>query len=67
VDSDGDAFVGETVLGPTDGTWTFLEGSGKWKGIKGSGKFVPITSAKPVVPGTTQGCARATGKYEIAK
>jgi hypothetical protein len=67
VDSDGDAVVGETVLSPTDGTWTFLEGTGKWKGIKGGGKFVAITSAKPIIAGTAQGCARATGKYEIAK
>jgi hypothetical protein len=67
VDPDGDAVVGEMVLGPSDGTWTFLEGTGKWKGIKGGGNFVSITSAKPIAAGTTQGCGRATGKYEIAK
>ena len=67
LDPDGDAVVGEQVLGPTDGNWTFLEGTGKWKGIKGGGKFSTITSAKPIVAGTGQGCGRATGSYEIVK
>jgi hypothetical protein len=67
VDPDGDSVVGDMVLGPTDGTWTFAEGTGKWKGIKGGGKFVGITSAKPSVPGTAQAGSRATGNYEITK
>jgi hypothetical protein len=67
VDPDGDSVVGDMVLGPTDGTWTFAEGTGKWKGIKGGGKFVGITNAKAIVPGTAQACSRATGTYEVAK
>lgn len=48
-------------------TWRFLEGSGKWKGITGGGKALPLTNAKPILPGTAQGCLRATGTYEIRK
>jgi hypothetical protein len=67
LDADGDAVVGETTIAPTEMTWRFLEGSGKWKGITGGGKTWPITNAKPILPGTAQACARATGTYEIRK
>lgn len=67
LDADGDAVVGETTIAPTEMTWRFLEGSGKWKGITGGGKALPLTNAKPILPGTAQGCLRATGTYEIRK
>ena len=68
MDPDGDFVVGETMLDSTGGgTWKFLQGTGKWKGITGGGKFVPLTSGKPIVAGTSQGCANATGTYEVPK
>jgi hypothetical protein len=65
MDPDGDFVVGETDQ--SAGVWKFLHGTGKWKGITGGGKFTPVTSGKPIVPGTAQGCARATGTYEVSK
>ena len=68
MDPDGDFFVGQMTHDLTGGgTWKFLQGTGKWKGITGGGKFVPLTSGKPIVAGTAQGCARATGTYELPK
>jgi hypothetical protein len=66
-DPDGDACVGETIQVGTEGVWKFLQGTGKWKGIKGGGKNWPISNAKPIKPGTWQGCIRATGVYELPK
>ena len=66
-DPDGDACVGETIQVGTEGAWKFLQGTGKWKGIKGGGKNWPISNAKPIKPGTWQGCIRATGVYELAE
>jgi len=64
-DPDGDVTVGETTLDGAEGTWKFLYGTGKWKGITGGGKNLPITKGKSVVPGTSQGCRRATGTYQL--
>jgi hypothetical protein len=64
---DGDYFVGENVHDSTGGgKWKFLLGTGKWKGITGGGEFLPLTSGKPIVAGTGQGCASATGTYELS-
>ena len=67
LDPDGDVTVGETTLDGAEGTWKFLYGTGKWKGITGGGKNLPITRGKSVVPGTSQGCRRATGTYSLPK
>lgn len=68
MDPDGDFVVGEqTPLGPTGGTWKFLFGTGKWQGVTGGGRYVSLTSGKAIVPGTGQGCGRATGTYELKK
>jgi hypothetical protein len=68
LDPNGDFMVGQATLDSTGGgTWKFLEGTGKWKGITGGGKFVPLTSGRPIVAGTAQACARATGTYELSK
>ncbi len=67
MDPDGDFVVGQSTQDSTGGTWRFLEGTGKWKGITGGGKFSPLTSGKPIVAGTAQACARATGTYELSK
>jgi len=37
----------------------------KWKGITGGGKNWPITKGKSVAPGTSQGCRKATGTYQL--
>jgi hypothetical protein len=50
-----------------EGDWNFIYGTGKWKAVTGGGKTNSITSGKPIVPGTTQGCARVTGTYELKK
>ncbi len=67
MDPNGDFFVVEvSPVGP-EHNWEFLQGFGKWKGITGSGKAIPITTGKPVSPGTSQGCMRITGTYELKK
>jgi hypothetical protein len=53
---DGDFVVGEQVLRST--------GGGNWKGIAGGAEFV---QRKPIVTGTGQGCARASGTYELSR
>jgi hypothetical protein len=69
MDPDGDIVVQENLypLGAKESTWKFLYGTGKWKGIKGSGKTAGVTRAKPITPGTRQGCLRSTGKFELPK
>ncbi|MDI6755078.1 MAG: hypothetical protein QME78_11880 [Thermodesulfobacteriota bacterium] len=67
MDPSGDYFVVEASYGPEGGTAPFLFGTGKFKGITGNCETKPITSGKPIVPGTSQGCARVTGTYELKK
>jgi hypothetical protein len=69
MDPDGDFVILETTMAPgeTEGNFKFLQGTGKWKGIKGSGKARAITSGKPITPGTSQGCGRWTGTFELPK
>ena len=66
-DADGDGCVGEVNAAGTESSWKFLQGTGKWKGITGGGKNWPISKVKPIKPGTSQGCFRATGAYELPK
>ncbi len=47
--------------------WKFIYGTGKWKGLTGGGKALPITKGKPISPGTSQGCVKITGTYELKK
>lgn len=63
----GDYFIVEATYSPEGATAPFLLGTGKFKGITGNCESKPITSGKPIVPGTTQGCARVTGNYEFKK
>jgi len=69
MDPDGDFVIVETTSAPgeTESNCKFLQGTGKWKGIKGSGKFRPITHGKPITAGTSQGCSRWTGTFELPK
>ncbi len=69
MDSDGNTLVTENLraLDGPDATWNFLQGTGKWKGIKGGGKLLPVIQGKPIVPGTSQGCLRMTGTFELPK
>jgi hypothetical protein len=67
MDPSGDYFVVEASYGPEGAKAPFLNGTGKFKGITGNCESKPITNAKPIVPGTTQGCARVTGTYELKK
>jgi hypothetical protein len=65
MEPDGDFVTGEyTATGP-EGRWQFLEGTGKYNDIKGGGPNQPFVSGKAIVPGTSQGCRRATGKYTL--
>ncbi len=67
MDPGGDFFVVEvSPVGP-EHNWEFLQGFGKWKGMTGSGKAIPITTGKPISPGTSQGCMRITGTYQLTK
>jgi len=65
LEPDGDVTVGESTLDGAEGTWKFIYGTGKWKGITGGGKNWPITKGKSVAPGTSQGCRKATGTYQL--
>jgi len=67
MDPSGDYFVVEASYGPEGAKAPFLYGTGKFKGITGNCESKPITSGKPIVAGTTQGCARVTGTYELKK
>ena len=69
MDPDGDFVIVEATSAPgeTEVNCKFLQGTGKWKGIKGSGKFIAITRGKPITPGTSQGCSRWTGTFELPK
>lgn len=65
MDPDGDVTVGEATVDGAERTWKFLFGTGKWKGITGGGKNWAVTKGKPVTPGTSQGCNKATGTYQL--
>jgi hypothetical protein len=65
LEPDGDVAVGESTVDGAEGTWKFIYGTGKWKGITGGGKNWPITKGKPIAPGTSQGCRKATGTYQL--
>ena len=63
LDPSGDFYVTEG----TQAGWKFIYGTGKYKGITGAGKVSPFTKGKPVSPGTSQGCGKVTGTYELKK
>ena len=67
MDPSGDFWVVEIEQVGTERDWKYIYGTGKWKGITGGGKAVPITKGKPISPGTTQGCFKITGTYELKK
>lgn len=67
MDPDGDFFVVEVSQVGIEREWKYLQGTGKWKGITGGGKAIPITKGKPISPGTSQGCMKITGTYELKK
>ncbi len=63
----GDFYVLEGSIDGNDFYWKFIYGTGKFKGITGGGKSIRITKGKPVSPGTSQGCTKVTGTYELKK
>ena len=66
LDPGGNTVLGEfEILGPGEGSWEFLAGTGKFKGIGGSGQWKVYTAAKPSAEGTSQFCERYTGKYTL--
>ena len=68
LDPDGDIIVQEYSQIGNEATIKFLAGTGKWKGITGSGTSKILTpNAKPIAPGTIQGCYRQTGTFELPK
>ena len=67
MDPSGDFFVVEINQVGMEREWKFIYGSGKLKGITGGGKAMLITKGKPISPGTTQGCYKITGTYELKK
>lgn len=66
-DPEGNVVVGESTVEGDKTDWKFIHGTGKWKGITGGGTHQAITKGKPVAPGTSQGCRRATGTYSLPK
>ena len=67
MDPDGDFVAVEVSQVGMEREWRYLQGTGKWKGIIGAGKAIYITRGKPIVPGTSQGCMKITGTYELKK
>jgi len=68
MDPSGDFYVLEgSLVSGTELDWKFIYGTGKFKGITGSGKSLRITKGKPISPGTSQGCTKVTGTYELKK
>ena len=63
----GDFYVLEGSFAGPEIDWKFIYGTGKFKGITGGGKSIRITKGKPVTPGTSQGCTKVTGTYELKK
>ena len=68
MDPSGDFLVVEVSQVGMERDWKYLQGgTGKWKGITGEGKAIYITKGKPISPGTSQGCMKKTGTYELKK
>jgi hypothetical protein len=67
MDPSGDFCVVEVSQIGMERDWKYLYGTGKWKGVTGGGKAFPFTKGKPVAPGTSQGCVKITGTYELKK
>lgn len=67
MDPDGDVIVQEHRRDGPKVTWKFLQGTGKYKGITGGGTGKVVARGKPITPGTTQGCSRVTGTFEVPK
>jgi hypothetical protein len=67
MDPGGDFFVVEVSQVGMEREWKYIHGTGKWKGITGAGKGFPITKGKAISPGTSQGCMKITGTYELKK
>ena len=67
MDPSGDFAVVEITQVGMERDWKFLYGTGKWKGVTGTGKGFPFTKGKPISPGTSQGCTKITGTYELKK
>jgi hypothetical protein len=67
MDPSGDIWVVDITQVGMERDWKFIYGTGKYKGITGGGKAVPNTKGKPISPGTTQGCFKITGTYELKK
>lgn len=67
MDPDGDVIVQEHRRDGPKVTWKFLQGTGKYKGITGGGTGKVVARGKPITPGTTQGCSRVTGTFQVPK
>lgn len=67
MEPNGEFLVVEVLQSGMERDWKFLYGTGKWKGVSGGGKAYPFTKGKPVTPGSSQGCAKITGTYELPK
>jgi hypothetical protein len=67
LDPSGDFLVVEISQVGMERDWKYLYGTGKWKGVTGGGKAIPFTKGQPISPGTSQGCTKITGTYELKK
>lgn len=67
MDPSGDFVVVEISQVGMERDWKYLYGTGKWKGVTGGGKAIPFTKGKPISPGTSQGCTKITGTYELKR
>ena len=65
MDPSGDFFVVEVSQVGMERDWKYLYGTGRWHGVTGGGKAFPFTRGKPITPGTSQGCTKIGGTYEL--
>lgn len=63
----GDFYALEGSFAGRESHFKFIYGTGKFAGLTGSGKTIRITNGKPISPGTSQGCVKVTGTYELKK
>jgi hypothetical protein len=62
---EGDIVIVEGHTTGGEGTWKFLKGTGKWQGISGGGITNIIPNIRSIKKGTSQGCSRGFGTYQL--
>ena len=62
---EGDIVIVEGYTTAREGTLKFLQGTGKWQGISGGGIINRIPNIRSIKKGTSQGCSRGFGTYQL--